>query len=376
MANNLIWAVAGARKTQMIVDHCARSVPGKLRLALTFTRTGQGELTRRTSDQCPEDGRPEVLGWYTFLIHHWVRPLLWSKYPGRRIPGFNFEGDPGRYATGTSAFFDRDGQIYRRNLAKLACELNGATGGMAVQRLEGIYSEILIDEIQDLNGWDLEVIDALLPSNIDLTMVGDTRQCVYSTNPQDAKNKQFKLMAVREWFEHPKRRPKIAVTESSETHRSVQEIATFADTIFPSRHSFPATISAQKSTNEHQGLWSVRSPDVSAYHSKYHPLLLTWDRVAGQSLPHPSRNLGEVKGMTSEHVLILPTKPIIAFLRAGNELTPSSAGKLYVGVTRAVFSVGIIHDRSLPGFTVWQPPEGIPLPWQGYAPDSPHPGRG
>lgn len=353
MNNSLIWAVAGSRKTQTIVDLCAGATPARLRLALTFTRTGQAELERRTATHCPGERRPEVLGWYAFLIRHWIQPYLWNKYPGRRITGFDFHGDPGRYATGAAAFFDSSGQVYRRNLAKLACEINIASGGMALRRLEAIYSDIFIDEVQDLNGWDLEVVDALLGSGIRLTMVGDTRQCVYSTNPQDAKNKQFKLMAIREWFDHPKRRRMISTTESNLTFRSVQEVARFADTLFPKRYGFSATDSAQQATHEHQGLWSVRRANVDDYVRCYGPLILTWDRKAGATLAPPSRNLGEVKGITAEHVLILPTAQILKFLTSGKELAGISACKLYVGVTRAVYSVGVISDDPLPGLRPW-----------------------
>lgn len=353
MTATLVWAVAGARKTQMIVDHCAANPPEKLRLALTFTTSGQIELARRTATACSHENRPEVSGWYTFLIDHWVRPYLWDFYPGRRLKGFNFEGEPPLFAKGATAYFDTDGRIYRRNLAKLSCALNTASGGLAVQRLKAIYSEILIDEIQDLNGWDLEIIDTLLGAGIDLTMVGDTRQCVYSTNAQDQKNKQFKGMAIGDWFAQPSRAGLINVSQSNNTFRSVQSIASLADTVFSGSHQFPPTVSSQEPTHPHLGLWRVDPSDATAYVREFQPLVLGWDRKSRASFPFPSRNMGEVKGLTADHVLIMPTKPILRFLETGAPLQETSACKLYVAITRAVFSVGFIHDGPLPGFNAW-----------------------
>lgn len=352
MNATLVWAVAGARKTQRIVDHCAANPPARLRLALTFTTTGQEELVRRTTE-CPPEHRPEVMGWYTFLIRHWVAPYLWELFPGRKITGFNFDGEPPRFATGATAYFDSDGRVYRRNLAKLACELNAASGGLAVQRLRAIYSEILIDELQDLNGWDLEIIDALLGSQVDLLMVGDTRQCVYSTNPQDRKNKNFRGMGISEWFNDPKRSHVIDVSYSSKTFRCTQSVADFADTIFPSSYRFPPTVSSQGEIHSHMGLWGVAPSDAVAYVREFQPLVLGWDKKARAWLPFACRNMGEVKGITAQHVLIVPTGPILKFLKTGAPLLETSACKLYVAVTRAVFSVGFIHDGPLPKLQAW-----------------------
>ncbi|WP_338887385.1 hypothetical protein [Rhodococcus sovatensis] len=60
--------------------------------------------------------------------------------------------------------------------------------------------------------------------------------------------------------------------------------------------------------------------------------------------------------MTHERVLIFPTGPIKAFLTKGTLLTPKSACGLYVGVTRAVFSVTFVTDKpDKIGFPVWTP---------------------
>lgn len=354
MPNSITWAVAGARKTQQIVDACAQPPGSRLRLAITFTTTGQDELARRLWAACPGTARPDVMGWYGFLIHHWVKPYLPALYPSRVVTGFNFDGDPG-FATGAARHFDADGRVYKRHLAKLAYEVNQASGGASVHRLESIYSEIFIDEIQDLNGWDLEIVDLLLRSGIDLRMVGDPRQCVYTTNASDQKNRQYKGMSIVRWFEEPRRSARVDTATSSISHRSISAIMAFADSIFPASFGFPQSSSAQIRTHEHVGIWAVSSSDLNAYVAEFRALVLTWDKRDRVRLGHPGRNMGEVKGITTDHVLIVPTKPIRDFLTRGTPLSETSACKLYVATTRAVFSVAFLAEAPLPTLQQWTP---------------------
>lgn len=351
LVNRVTWAVAGGRKTQEIVDACAALVPTRLRVALTFTLTGQSELTRRLSCQCPADRRPEVSGWYSFLIKHWIRPYLPYLFNDVKDHGFSFDGEPGRYATGTAAYFDADKRLYRRNLARLAFKVNESSGNRAVKRLEGIYSEIYIDEVQDLCGWDLEIVDLLLKSSISMHMVGDARQCVYSTNPQERKNSPYQRMGILEWFEL--RRQSVSVHHSTVTYRSVQPIADLADSALPSKYSFQATTSQQIEGSGHSGIYWLHPSDLESYVAQHSPLVLAWDKRARAQLPVPSRNFGDVKGITALHVVIQPTGPIINFLNTGAALPEISACKLYVGLTRAVFSVAFMSPKPLGNFPRW-----------------------
>lgn len=350
--NRLFWAVAGGRKTQAIIDHCARSESSRLRLALTFTRTGQSELVQRLHRDCPPSHRPEVQGWFTFLMKHWIRPYLPTLYPATKDTGFSFDGDPGRYATGLRAYFDTEGRLYRRNLARLAWQVNQASGGSVIQRLERIYSEILIDEVQDLCGWDLEVIDLLLNSSIQVRLVGDPRQCVYSTNAEDRKNSAYRGAGVVDWFE--KRRAKLQIETAAVTYRSIQEIADLADTVFPDAR-FPPTRSAQGLSSAHQGIFWVHPAELANYREQFAPLVLAWDTPAREKIPGPARNFGDVKGVTAPHVVIKLTTPMRRFLSDGTQLKDTSASKFYVAITRAVFSVAFLSETPVGPYPRWVP---------------------
>ena len=55
--------------------------------------------------------------------------------------------------------------------------------------------------------------------------------------------------------------------------------------------------------------------------------------------------MGEVKGLTVDHALILPTDGMIQFLSSGiSNLKEQTACKLYVAITRARFSVAFVLD--------------------------------
>ena len=79
--------------------------------------------------------------------------------------------------------------------------------------------------------------------------------------------------------------------------------------------------------------------------------------VAGKSeLRVPARNMGEVKGLTYDRVLIGPTGPFANYFKSGGELAPVSRSKLCVAVTRARQSAAIVMDK--PGSSLipyWEP---------------------
>ncbi|MNE65435.1 hypothetical protein D3C80_1609140 [compost metagenome] len=56
-------------------------------------------------------------------------------------------------------------------------------------------------------------------------------------------------------------------------------------------------------------------------------------------------NFGEAKGLSFDRVLIYPTKPFTDWLLDNNfDLPPTSRSKLYVALTRAKYSVGIVNN--------------------------------
>ncbi|WP_423464318.1 UvrD-helicase domain-containing protein [Promicromonospora sp. MS192] len=343
--NRATLAVAGSRKTQSIVDACTNGPTNVRRLAVTYTISGQTELERRLRSACPPGAVPEVVGWYAFLMRHCIRPYLPLKYPGRHLRGLNFDGKPtgGLYATGAPRFLDSDNRAYKLHLSKLAYDVVLASKGAVIDRLVNIYNEIYIDEVQDLTGCDLHILEILMNADgIDIHMVGDVRQSVFDTNPQDQNLKKYRGVKMLDWFNTHEESGLLEVQHNADTWRSNQEIATFSDTIFPPKFTFPTTTSKQELVTEHDGVYAISESDVEEYLATYHPQPLRPKVTVAKAVDLPFQNFGAVKGLTFERTLIYPTQPIVQFLTRGKPLADQSACGLYVAVTRAISSVAFV----------------------------------
>ena len=342
--NRLTLAVAGGRKTQSIVEACADN--SKRRLLVTYTTTGQKELRERL-DTTYGVNSVEVIGWYSFLISHFVYPYLKAKYPRRTVQGFNFQYVVPRGAQEEDRYFDLQGSLTRAGLSRLSYKLADKTGGAPYDRLSYIYDEIYFDEVQDLTGWDLELLKGLLESKLTVALVGDIRQSVYDTNDQDQKNKQYRGLKMIGWFREQEKTGKLQIHESLDNWRCRPEIVELANRVFAGNNKVSPAVSKQTGECEHQGLFRVNPKDVDDYVKTHRPLTLRWNAQSGRALQEVCtfQNMGKVKGITTNHVLILPTKSMVQFLtsRVPN-LKEQTACKLYVAITRARFSVAFILD--------------------------------
>lgn len=360
--NTATLAVAGSRKTQSIVDACAQGPAGQRRVVLTYTLTGQRDLERRLAAACDPANVPEVCGWYAFLLRHWVRPFLPLRYGGRRLNGLNFDGVPRSLpngvviAKGAARYLDSESRAYRRSLSKLAADVAEAAQGTVITRLERIYDEIYIDEVQDMTGCDLDVLELLLDSKSVVHLVGDIRQSLFDTNPQDPRHRKFRGLKMLEWFKLQEKAGRLQLTFSSTTWRSIQSVAAFADSLFDSSLGFQSTISAQTAISDHDGVFVLKPKYVGAYIDSYSPVCLR--QSVSTSIPAgiTATNFGVSKGLTHERVLIFPTKTIVKFVTKGTPLPQKSACGLYVGVTRAVHSVAFVIDKPTESrLMIWQP---------------------
>lgn len=356
--NKLTVSVAGSRKTQGIVDACENASPQRRILIIAFTQTNQAELERRIEEAGHLNPHIEILGWYAFLLRHFVRPYLGLLYPGRTLEGFNFEGHPGRYAKDAARFLDNQDRAYQVNLAALAHKVHRASGGSVVDRLESIYTHVYVDEAQDISGWSLEILDVLFQSQLHVNLVGDMRQSLLSTDPTSQKNSRYRAEKVLDWYKEREKQGSLIISENSTTYRSNQEIASFSDQIFDPALGYAPTVSANEAGDPHEGIFRVAPEHVEKYVQAYSPLALHLRRDLGKNLPVSFLTFGRSKGMTVKHVLILPTKKFVEFLQDGEKkLEGKTACAFYVGVTRALHSVAFVLEPkvSAPHLTDWQP---------------------
>jgi DNA helicase-2/ATP-dependent DNA helicase PcrA len=356
--NRLRLSVAGSRKTQYLVDLCTDESSTARRLVITYTMSGQAEISRRLGKHRLPPARPAVMGWYAFLLKNFVKPFVPLVYPGARVRGFDFHTHYSaiRYRSGSSRFIDDQGRAFRATLSKFADDCRKRSDGAAIDRLERMYDEILLDEVQDLTGCDLHILESLLKSRIRVVMVGDVRQSVFDTNPQDPNLSQFRGLQMVDWFEKQQKAGRLRIERALGSWRFNQEVADLSDRIFPPELGLGGTISLRRRTSGHNGVFAVHPADVDAYLQHVQPVCLRGSSATAKGYDLPFRNFGAVKGLTFEHVLIFPTGPIEQFLLKGNHLKDRPSFGLYVAVTRAEHSVAfVLKSPQQASFPTWTP---------------------
>lgn len=359
MRNHLTLAVAGSRKTQGIVDACAAMPKDRRVLVLTYTTVNQNELRDRLSSQAGDHPHIEVAGWFSFLIGNFVRPFLPFLYAGKRVRGFDFSSPPQRYLKKEdwNRYFNQHYEARKVHLPQLVTCIEEASGRAGIRRLERMYDQIFIDEVQDLCGYDLEILKLLMASQLSVEMVGDIRQAILATNPQEIKNKQFKFMNIWKWFQKEESAGRLAISQRPETWRCRPEVALLADSLFDNSWGFQKTVSLNAALTGHDGVFLIRPGDVASYLERYEPLVLRDSANSAKEYNYLNpMNIGVSKGLGVPRVLIFPTDAVKQFIEKGKALEPQQAAKFYVAVTRAEQSAVIVLDRAgSSGFPFWNP---------------------
>ncbi len=314
---------------------------------MTYTTNSTAELRSKCYGMLgcvPE--HIEVSTWFRFLLRHFVRPYQRELYDchvrkllfvqGRSKP-YVKEADTDRF------YFGAPGEILSDKIAQFACKLIDETDRMPIARLEKIFQRIYIDESQDLAGYDLELIDRLLDTEISVRLMGDHRQATYSTN-SSPKNKAYRGHKIVNKFSEWSDAGRAKLTYLNESHRCIQPICDFADALFP---DFPKTLSRNETVSGHDGVFAVRTRNVEKYMATYKPQTLRFDRKTNE-VPGNPLNFGEAKGMTFKHVLIFPHPKLRTYLKTGKLADAgASLAKIYVGITRAEQSVAfVVPDKA------------------------------
>ena len=347
MAKNVaVIAAAGSRKTQHVVESAIGLANGRI-LILTYTNRNQREIESRFAGQvgCVP---PNILvmGWFSFLIQHCAKPYQ-RALTGKPlvIAGLNFHGRKNMFThkTNVDYFLDKFGGMYRDGVSDFVVELNRKTGGAVIARLEQVFDHIFIDEVQDLVGYDLDLLDLLLASRIKLTMVGDPRQQILETN-LGPRNPQCRGAGLWKWFEQ--RQSICELTLWGRNFRSNQAICDFSDAIFP---DLPRTTSEGVPTSGHDGVFQVEAAHLHEYVARYGPVTVLRHDKRADSFGLPALNIGVAKGCTFDRVIVIPTAPMLKYLQDGDVAKLNAPERLYVAVSRARHSVTFVVKRFIPG---------------------------
>lgn len=340
LKNLAIIAAAGSRKTEYIID-AALAMPQKRVLITTYTNENQRQIAERI--QAKNDGivpgHITIMGWFTFLVNQCARPYQNAVtdrvgYMGSLdFVGSRFCRTP---KTSLKYFFDSHGDIYRNGVSDFACEANSKSRGKVIGRLQGIYDHIFIDEVQDLVGYDLDLLDLLFRSRIGVTAVGDPRQHTLATNT-GPRNKKYKKEGILAWFEE--RQTTCKVELRTESFRCNQLICDFADQLFP---SMTPTTSKNEDKTGHDGVFVITRAEVASYVATHSPTVLRENKTTNTE-GLTAINIGVSKGSTYDRVLIFPTRTAITYVKSLDLAAFKGRERLYVAVTRARFSVTFVE---------------------------------
>ncbi|MCW5203061.1 UvrD-helicase domain-containing protein [Desulfobulbus sp. US4] len=382
---SLVLASAGAGKSRLIVKQSLEKVAlGKKVLILTYTKNNQEELVKKfceISNIVPST--VTIKGWFTFLLEDMIRPYQSCLFLDR-IPNihFNDKGDPHKRvnpSTKKSMYIrgrkekngpnynpkhfltSKEGKAHTTYISKLAYRVNSLSKGKPIMRLSEIYQTVCIDEVQDLIGWDFEVMKSLSKSNIDqFCCVGDFRQTLYSTHvttkkPKDNHEKLDCFGGIG-----------LTLEQLNISWRCTQKICALADLVHKKENVYEPTKSKMQEIDpdypDHLGVFVVRSDNVEAYLKKYQPTILRASRSSQKTLCNGREafNFGESKGMGFDRVLICATNKHKDFLAGKedafkNDKTSKAKNALYVAITRARFSVAFLYDGviNLDGVEDW-----------------------
>lgn len=357
--NRIIVAAAGSGKTTLLVNE-ALSRPNSRILIATYTEANEAEIEKKFLEKngCVPSN-VTLSGWFAFLLQHGVRP-----YQGcvteTRIEGMHFnQGISAQYKKETDLdhYLNKRNQIYRDKVSKFALKCDRLSEGRVIKRIAGIFDEIFIDEVQDISGYDLDLIELLMDSAASVLFVGDPRQGTYSTS-DSPKYMKFKKSGIIHYFRQlVAARTDALIDEDSLSvnHRCNLALCELSDALFP---KFPHAKSSNTQTTGHDGVFLVRECDVEAYLRIFGPMQLRYSRSTSVSDCAAVMNFGESKGLAFERVLIYPTKDFATWLNnRATKLRPDSQAKFYVALTRAQFSAGIVigNKINIPTMTVWAP---------------------
>jgi len=354
--NRLVIAAAGSGKTTLLAKE-ALADEGRRVAIVTYTNNNALAIRKKLRELggvIPD--RITVATWFHFLLGECARPYQRSVYEKCRIRGICFpKGRSARWAryTDTKRYYFRDGrEIYADKIARFVIDCEDATRGLVTRRLLRVYDRILVDEFQDLAGYDLDLLATFMEAGIPLTMVGDPRQCTYSTNSA-TRNCQFRGMGVVELARRWEENGLCAIQHRSWSYRCSESICAFANALWPEAEP---VVSHRKSGSAHNGIYQVSRDLLHTYVKTYRPQLLRYDRRT-KTHGHEALNFGAAKGLEFDHVFILPHGPIRRYLQGGdvNEIL-GSREKFYVAITRAKSSVAFLYDGSTcHECTTWSP---------------------
>lgn len=376
--NRLVIAAAGSGKTTYLVRQ-ALEVRDQRVLITTYTESNEAEIRQKFFDFVGHvPANVVITTWFSLLINHGILPFQGCvfDFPVRGMllvqaqSAIRYTNNAGKKVPWPEDdiihhFFDSQGRVFSDKLSKLVIRCNSRSGGAVIDRLSRVFPHIFIDEVQDLAGYDLDIIEALARSPVRLLMVGDPRQVTYLTH-HERRHARYADGGIAEFLRALPQKLKIEIDDASlnRSHRNSAVICAISSRLFP---AFAATQACDCTPCRlvppaHAGVFLLRKGDYAEYLATVRPMQLRDKRTSsGVDPASPVMNFGQSKGSGFDHVVIFPTVPMQKWLSDPQAALPAqSRAKLYVALTRARHSVAIVMDWKhgpLPaGFKLYERP--------------------
>lgn len=336
-------SAAGSGKTfDICKDALLHAQNGERVLITTYTNRGAESVRREIRNQNDGVLHPLVVvkTWFTFLLSDMIKPYqryLTGEVAGVKSIDFSkMYGYINRAKNGTKArYITSDKNVRANEASSLVCRLNQLSNGKVIERLAEIYQAVFFDEIQDLVGDDIEILQLLMESPIAVVCCGDNKQATFRTH-NTKKNKKLTGKNVWQFFKELEVKGLVEIERNLASRRFNHQICCFANMLFPFGEPI-STIMTEET--EHDGVFLIDSEDVVVYHDAFSPQILRYDKDT-VTYGYIAVNFGACKGETFSRVMIVPNKPLTAFITKGTAL--KSPEKYYVAVTRPKYSVAIV----------------------------------
>lgn len=362
----LMIAAAGAGKTTFLVKEALKIKDQKV-LITTFTDENVREIKKKfieINGFIPHN--IHIKGWFSFLLQDCLKPfqcVLSEDLFGKKI-GFNYwtEGKSGFKGMWKGRpiywgekdffkyFFDSSFSVYSDKISKLIVRIHESNNELIFCRLAKIYGYVFIDEIQDLAGYDLDIIKNLYSSIENVITVGDPRQTTYSTH-HSQKYEKYSKGKVKDFFtENLDSICEIDEDTLCKSHRNEQIICQISSQLFPDFTPSESCECCNDSHIEHLGIFYVPESKYLNYLEQYKPTQLRWDpRNKKVNNRYPVMNIGSSKGLTLDRVILYPTSQMVEWFKDETKaFEQQTQSKFYVGLTRAKYSLGImISDKEI-----------------------------
>ena len=182
MDKKVILAVAGSGKTRLLIE---RLNTEERFLIITYTNNNHMNLRQRVVKKfgfVPENIK--LYTYFTFLNSFCFKPFLGDKYSAKGI-SWDFPPDYTRFRDNDAHYKSSTGRLFSNRLAKLVQKSALAD---VYERLEKYYDVMLVDEVQDFGGHDLNLLCSLAGAAIEQVLVGDFYQHTFDTSKDGPTN--------------------------------------------------------------------------------------------------------------------------------------------------------------------------------------------